>query len=205
MHVLNFFTLAGVTYYLQTYGYLVMFVLMVVEGPIVTYISAFAASQGLFNVYWVFTLSVVGNLISDITFFWVGRKGRGKNFLNKEGRLSMTLDRILSHLDQHPGKSIAIIKIVPGIPIPGVILTGKSKIKFSKFVFYALLVGIPYALFFTALGYYSGLTFSQFAKYMRIEEIVLLVLFVLFFFFKLNKISPKIANKLEKDLDKKNS
>ena len=198
--MINILAAANVVNYLQTYGYIVMFVLMFIEGPIVTYIASFIASQGFFHIYWVLLLSIIGSFLPDVFLFWIGRLGMGSKVLNKKGKLMAVLREILSHMDKHPGKSIAIIKMVPGVPVPGLILIGKTNIKFLKFVMYILMVGIPYALFFTALGYYSGLTFSQVSKYMRIEGIILIAILAAFLFFMVNKMSPKIAEKLEKDL-----
>lgn len=45
---------------------------MVVEGPIVTSIAAFAASLGYLDIYMILIISLLGNLIPDILLFFIG-------------------------------------------------------------------------------------------------------------------------------------
>jgi hypothetical protein len=43
---------------LSSGGYFLMFLIMIVEGSIVTYLSSFAAATGVFNIAVVFCLSI---------------------------------------------------------------------------------------------------------------------------------------------------
>ena len=59
--------------FLSEYGYWIAFPLMIIEGPIVTLIASFMASMGVFDVWFVLFLSVLGDLIADIIFYGIGR------------------------------------------------------------------------------------------------------------------------------------
>ncbi len=60
---------------IEVWGYPLMLVLMIVEGPIVTMTAAFLASLGIFNWLPVFLLSVLGDMVGDILLYGIGFYG----------------------------------------------------------------------------------------------------------------------------------
>jgi membrane protein DedA with SNARE-associated domain len=202
LHFIKSSNFAGVLQFLQTSGYGIMFLLMLVEGPIITYIAAFAASLGIFNIFYVFILSFFGNFIGDLFFFFIGRVSKEKtveNYENKHINPTM-MSRLKVYLERNPGKTIAVIKLTPFLPIPGLILTGASKINLKKFVYYSAFINILYSLVMIVLGFYSGVAFLTIAKYVKYAEYLIAgtVLFVIGLVFLVRFFSKKISNKLEK-------
>lgn len=187
--------------FLQTSGYGIMFLLMLLEGPIVAYIAAFSSSLGIFNIYYVFLLSFLGNQVGDLIFFFIGRVGKEKTIEEYEHRkLNETkLNKLKRYLERNPGKTIATIKLTPFLPIPGLILAGASKMKLKVFVFYSIVINLAYSSCMIFLGFYSGVAFLTMAKYIKYAEYVLggtiLLLIAIFFLVKL--LSKKISNKME--------
>ena len=184
-----------------SYGYFLMFILMIIEGPLITYISGFAASMGIFNVYYVFILSLLGNLISDLLWFSFGKFGN-KTFLNKYTS-NPKYDCILklkNNLENNTGRCIAIIKCIMPLAGPGLVMAGMSKISFKKFTLWALILGIPFAAIFTIAGYSSGITFSVFSKYLKIGSIAIVIAVIVFILLWLlfRKLSNKLENKIKK-------
>jgi membrane protein DedA with SNARE-associated domain len=57
-------------------GYTLMFMLMLIEGPVVTAAGAFAAAFSYFHLWIVFVLSILGNLIPDVVYYAMGYWGR---------------------------------------------------------------------------------------------------------------------------------
>src|SRR3989344_1763262 len=57
-------------------GYLLMGFAMFIGGPPVTSASAFAAAFGVFNIWLVFLVSIVSNLIPDAVWYAIGFWGR---------------------------------------------------------------------------------------------------------------------------------
>jgi membrane protein DedA with SNARE-associated domain len=191
---------AGALQFLQTSGYGIMLILMIIEGPIITYIASFAASLGIFNVFYVFIISFLGNFIGDLIFFYIGRiskEGAVEKYVHKsinETRMS----RLKMYLEKNPGKTIAVIKLTPFLPVPGLILTGASNIKFKKFVVYSVLVTMAYSLVMVLLGFYSGVAFLTIAKYVKYIEYLIggtvILITLLFFLFKF--LYKKIPNRI---------
>ncbi|MEK6945826.1 MAG: DedA family protein [Nanoarchaeota archaeon] len=188
--------------FIQTTGYSIMLILMIVEGPIVTYVAAFAASLDIFNIYYVFILSFLGNIIGDLVVFGIGRMGK-KVFIDKyvhkllrEGRIK----KIKDYLEKNPGRTIAAIKLTPTLPVPGIILAGASDIPLKKFVFYSALLSLAYSVLMTFLGFYSGVAFDSISKYVKYIEYIIggAILLAVIVYFLMRLISQKIANKIEK-------
>ncbi len=173
----------------QTYGYPLILILNILEGPIVTYFAAFAASIGVFNVYYVFILSLLGNFISDTAVFLLGRFGRktflAKFFLKPKYK---QLKKLRHHFENNMLISLSIVKLINPIATPGLAFAGMTNVSFKKFLVYVLLAGVPFAVLFTALGYYSGIAYNVFANYLKIGEIAIFIAFIIFilifFFYK---------------------
>jgi membrane protein DedA with SNARE-associated domain len=51
---------------LEQYGYVFLFLIAVGEGPIITIVGAFLASQGYFNVFAVYAVIASGDLTGDL-------------------------------------------------------------------------------------------------------------------------------------------
>ena len=200
MDLSNITSLNSALHIIQSHGYLIIFVIMIIEGPLITYFAAFAASLGLFNIYWVFVLSVLGNLVTDMVYFGIGKFGNiafiRKYIPKSKSRL---INKLAKYIEKNTGKTLALIKIIPPLPTPGLILAGMSKLSFRKFFFYALLIGIPYSLFFTFLGYYSGVAFSTFEHYFKLGEVIIgiLVVTILVFWFLFNRFAVKLIQKMK--------
>ncbi len=195
-------TTSGILYYLQTYGYLAMFILMIAESQIIVYISAFAASQGFFNIYAVSILAFLGTIIPDIILFSMGRRGiRFTRKLQKNKHIDF-VKRIVYYVEEKPLRSLSVIKLLPIIPWPGIILTGTTKISFKKFIILSSVISIFECGFFLVLGFYSGIALNVFARDLKFGSYALLLVFVVgaiaWFIFK--KTSEAIAKKLEKGM-----
>lgn len=188
--------------FLQVHGYFILLGLMFLEGPIVTYIAAFASSLGIFNAYSVWILSVFASTIFDLTWFFVGKYGGGTSvyryFINKIGREKMM--KIETFLIDNPAKTVAVIKLTPTLPIPGLILCGAIKVPFKKFFFYSSLVVIAYSSLLVTLGYYSGIAFDTASKYIKYGELLIVgtIIAIIVATIMARKISKKISSKIEK-------
>jgi len=66
-------TISTMLAHIPDQGYIIMLIAMTFEGPIVTTLAAFGASLGLFSIFIVFLLSVLGDIIADSFLFYVGR------------------------------------------------------------------------------------------------------------------------------------
>lgn len=174
---------------------------MLIEGPIITYIASFAASLGIFNIFYVFILSSLGNIIGDLVFFFIGRVSKEaavEKYVNKSNNPSR-MSKLRMYLEKNPGKTIAVIKLTPFLPIPGLMLAGASNMKLKKFITYSVIVTMIYSLFMVLLGFYSGVAFLTIAKYVKYIEYLIggtvVLITLVFFFFKF--VSKKVSSRIE--------
>ena len=186
---------------LQANGYAIMIPLMIFEGPVTTYVAAFAASLGLFKIYYVFILAFLAAMIGDLIFFNIGRIGK-RYVIDKyvaHWLKARRIKKIRRYLKENPGKTIATVKLTPSLPVPGIMLIGASDVPLGKFMLYSAVVSFFYALTMSLLGFYSGIYFTAVIRY--VKDIFYLVgaiaVLVVVLYFLLRDAEKLIRDKLE--------
>jgi membrane protein DedA with SNARE-associated domain len=166
---------------LQTYKYLILFPIVVIEGPIVTILAAFLSSLGYLNIFIVYIIVVIGDVAGDCIYYAVGRWG-GRNFIDRWGKYagvsSGDVLKLESHFIKHTKKTLILGKLTH--VFGGVILVaaGIAKIPLIEFIFYNLLPTLPKSLLLIIIGYHFGESYKQINKglgYLSILSVVLIV------------------------------
>lgn len=184
-------------------GYALMFLLMIIEGPAITAAGAFAAALGIFDVWIVLILSLLGNLIPDAIYYALGFWGR-EGIINKYGRYFKIdrewLEKLELNYSKHAGKTLMAVKLIPVLATPGLIAAGIAKIPLKKYVFWSLVVTIPSSLFYLIIGYYFGETYNSIIHYVKYGEYFLILFIIIFaiIFYGSRIISRKLSGKIEK-------
>ena len=184
-------------------GYLVVFLGMIIEGPLVTAVASFLASLGFFNVFVIFIMSIFGDIIGDFLQYEIGKFGGGrlveKNY-RKAGIKTKTFNKIKDNLKKHLGKTLTIIKFTPIFTTPGLMLLGSLKIPLRKFLFLSTLIAFPKNLFFVVVGFYFGVLFERIMGYFEVGQyiIIVFVVLILLSYFIFKKVSLKLASRIEK-------
>lgn len=192
---------------LQISSYFIILVLMIIEGPITTIAAASAASYGYFNIYIIFILAILGDLIGDLVHYFIGKVIREK-IIEKYGRFfkfkKEYIENIEKSLKNHLGKTLFVIKMTPPLSTPGLLLTGASKVNFKKFIFWSLIIALPKTIFFTFLGYYFGLAINSSLKYLKWGEygITAIIITTIVVYFLSKYINKKFVRKEIKELSK---
>ncbi|MBI2459416.1 MAG: VTT domain-containing protein [Parcubacteria group bacterium] len=182
------------------HGYLMIFVAIIIGGPIFISAAAFAAALGYFNVYFIFSLAFFGEITVDITLYLIGYSGRA-GLVKKFGHyFGLTAARILSLeklLSRHVWKALFIIKYSPIIPVPGFIIAGAARLEFKKFFYILFILSLPKAVFFTMIGYWFGRAYETFAGYFYYGQYLIVVVIILFIaaHYLFSHFSKKISEK----------
>ncbi len=169
--------------------YTLLFLLVVVEGPIATLIAAFLAAQGLLNVYFVGLDVICGDIVGDIGHYALGRWGR-KGFIDRWGKyIGLTpkrLKRLDSHFDAHSGKTVLLSKLAHGVGSVFLVGAGMSRMPFKKYLAYSAGGTIPKSILLILIGFYFGQTIQQLRKYFHtvaiwsfIAAILLVIVYLL--------------------------
>lgn len=166
----------GTVEWVLHHGYSLLFVLMLIEGPVVTAAGAFAAALNYFNIWIVFLLSILANLIPDAVYYAIGYWGRAQ-VLEKYGHyIGITPDRIalVEKLGkEHSGKSLIAIKLIPFLATPGLIIIGASRMDIKKYALWCTIIALPSSLIYLILGFYFGAAYSTFDHYLHIGGYVI--------------------------------
>src|SRR5476649_724403 len=143
---------------LEQYGYVFLFLIAVGEGPIITIVGAFLASQGYFNIFAVYGLVASGDLTGDLLYYAIGRFGRTKllgGFLNSLGMTGEHFLRLEDYVQQHGTKMLFLAKFTQAgfLVLPA---SGAGRMPLAKFVWYNVLGTLPKSLVLLLLGYFFG-------------------------------------------------
>lgn len=184
---------------LLKYKYQILLPIAIPEGPIIAVIAAFLAAQNVLNIYVVYIIIVLGDLIGDSIWYWVSRIG-GEGLLPKYGHfLKVTEEKIIKakqQLDKHFIKTMLFGKIT-NVPMLAIIIaSGVTKIDFKKFFLVVFFITIPKALVFVLIGFYFGKYYLIINKYMDnfssvVAGIFILSVLVYIIYFYLGKIKFK--------------
>jgi len=180
-----------VIHFLLKYGYPIIFLLVVYEGPIVTIIASFLAASGVFNVFILYPLVVVADLTGDIIWYYVGYFGREK-VINRWGRFLglpykriEKFEKINERFKNHQGKVLFTAKITHVIGFPFLIGAGIFKWDIKRFIWFNFLATLPKSLAWVLLGYYFGhasIIVSKYLKYGTFISAGVLILSILIYF-----------------------
>ncbi len=164
-------------------GYLLMFLVMLVEGPAVTATGALGAALGHFNVFIVFLLSFLANFLPDVLYYAIGRSS-GQWVLDKFGpRIGIPHDRrerAAVFISANLGKWLFFIKTIPLISPPGLAVMGALGVPIRRFIWWDALIVALTSLGFTLLGYYSGKGYDVLRQVTEYGAFLLLGIFLMF-------------------------
>ena len=188
------------------YGYALMFLAMMFEGPVITAAGSFGAALGYFDLRVIFLLSIAGNTVPDTIYYAIGFWGRHKLIDRYLKYLRIPEEKLLrlEHLyHTHVGKTIAMVKLIPMLGPPGLVAAGMAKVPLKKYFFWITAVTLPASLVFLMLGYYFGATFAKIAYYTDYATYAILAIGVIFLFawYIYKKFSGYIAKKIDRKKD----
>jgi|SRR3989344_880595 len=196
-------TFSAMVQWVLGHGYWIIFLAMLIEGPIVTAAAGFASALGYFNPFAIFGLSLAGDLVADIIYYAIGYWGR-INLIERFGhRFGLTTERMkhMEHLmHTHPIKTLLALKLTPIIPTPGLMLVGATKMDLRKFTIFSLLITLPKSIVFMIIGYFFGQQYDKLSGY--VTNGTYLILGALGLIIIINhiwgKFSARVGSKIEK-------
>lgn len=185
-------------------SYPIIFLGMIIEGPIITAVSSFAATLGYFSLQTIFILAILGDLVGDFIWYGLGyftRQTLIKKYGHFFGVSETRMEKIKYLLEKHPKKILFAIKLSPLMPVPGLIIVGSSKMSLKKFMPIISLIILPKVILFMFVGYFFGRFYDKISIYLNGSlyalGLILLAIFLLQYVYK------KGANLASEELEKK--
>ncbi len=145
------------------YRYWILFPLAFFEGPITGFIIGTLVALGYFNVFAAYGLLLLGDIIPDTAYYFIGRLGGEGTFVKKAllkvGIADGHMAAVRSLWFNHTGKTMFFSKLAYGLSTSFLISAGYIKLDFKKFLMYALPVTVLQYAVLMALGYYFGASY----------------------------------------------
>jgi len=177
---------------IEQHGYSIVFLGTIIGGEIVILAAVFLAALGMLNIYLVIILGMLGVVISDSFWYFIGTRIKGrlnqstKTFFPKryQYRIELFKDRFVEHY----AKFLVASKFVYGTRIVTLITSGYQKIPYRKFLMFNFIGSMIWIVIIVFLGYIMGFSWNYLAKYNEYSKYYvifgILILFMLRYIFK---------------------
>lgn len=141
----------------RTWGYLLLFLGMVLEGEVFLIASAMLARIGAFDFAEVISIAFAGVMIGDVFWYWVGiLLARFNGRFRVVHTAEKTVLLFLPSFHRKPFLSILLSKFIYGINHATLIFSGATRLKFSLFFQAELLSSTVWVAIYAIAGYLFG-------------------------------------------------
>jgi membrane protein DedA with SNARE-associated domain len=133
----------GVVTQVGSWNYLIIALLVAVEGPIVTLLGASASASGYLKTGYVLLAAAAGNVSADMIWYYLGYGGKIEWLLPYQRWLGIKprqMDHLQSQMHKHAPKILFFSKLSSGFMIPSLVAAGMAKVPLKKW-FPTLLFG----------------------------------------------------------------
>jgi membrane-associated protein len=185
-----------IIYLLTQYRYFVLFPLAIVEGPILAVVAGFLCINGFLNLFIVYPIIVLGDIIGDSVVYTFGRWG-APTFIKKMARgFGMKpgkINSVRAYFDANPNKTISLSKITLGIGVAGIYLAGNTKIPYERFIRICLVTSALQYIIYLGIGLLFGDAYKQIDHYLNFfAALTVTVTLVIVLFYITKSIRKKI-------------
>lgn len=182
---------------LQLWGYPIVFLSALLEaspffgilipGQTIVMIGGFYAKLDVLNIYYVIALSSLGAIFGDLIGYILGR-AYGYSFIRDYGKYFFFkkeyFDRTKELMNEHTGKTIIIGRFNSITRAFAPFVAGSSKVPYRKFIFYNIVGGISWGVFFSLVGYIFGKAYKVASRYINGALIIFFIaaIFIIYFY-----------------------
>ena len=174
--------MVAITAWLTTYGYLAVFLLVAIEGPIVTIIAGSLASINVLNLYVALVVIIIGDLFADTIYYLIGRFSRHRSVEKIGTFLGFTPERtqkLESHFHQNAGRTLLLGKISHGLGGIFLVAAGMAKVPYPKFLWFNFIATVIKSIILILVGYYFGRAIVELNKGISYISIAVLAIAIL--------------------------
>ena len=164
------------------HGLAVLAPIAVLEGPIVTVIAAWLASQNMFSVWSVAIIVILADLVGDLGLYALGRWGLNRMPKKWRDKLGLSRARLVSaarHFQNKGVKTLVFGKLTHSAGAPVLVAAGVARMNVWVFMLTNLIATIPKSLAFVALGYWLGSHIGKIDSWLSKGSLILLVVIAL--------------------------
>ena len=156
-------TVDSLVHVMQNYGLWLVGPMAIIEGPIVTVISAYLAKLGYMTLPGVYLVCVAGDLIGDAMYYWIGRAGPKllpERWLIKLGINAARQMALEGHFAEKGGRTLLLGKWTHSMGLPIMLASGAARMNFSTYMGYNVIGTIPKTAVFVGVGWFLGSAYT---------------------------------------------
>jgi membrane protein DedA with SNARE-associated domain len=141
--------------FLDTYGYLAVFVGAFLEGETILGLAGLAAHRGYLDFYTVAVVALLAGFLGDQFYFFLGRF-KGQKILMRFPLAHERAHRFDAMLSRWHAPLIIAIRFMYGFRIMGPVLLGMGRVPAWKFVVFNFIGAAIWAPLIAGIGYFCG-------------------------------------------------
>lgn len=142
-------------YVIDHYGYLAILIGTFLEGETILILGGVAAKLGYLHLPWVMLSALIGTLLGDQLFFFLGRY-HGKSFLDKHPAWQDRTTVVTQMLERHRIPVIIGFRFLYGLRTATPFVIGMSRIAITEFLVLNIIGAALWATVIGLLGYAFG-------------------------------------------------
>ena len=159
---------------LITYKYLLIIPLAIIEGPIVSVICGFLITLGFFNPFIIFIIMIVGDIIGDGMYYYIGYSG-GK--LLRYFKISEAkIEKAKKYFHENHHKAIILSKLIHGVGFTGLVAAGVLHMPYKRFFKACIIVSIIQSIVMLTIGIAFGHAYTIVGKLLNFYSAIASVL-----------------------------
>jgi membrane protein DedA with SNARE-associated domain len=144
---------------LQAHPYLLLFPLVLLEGPIATVGAGLLVATGVMEWRAAYAIAVAADLAGDSLYYALGRGARRPGVGGLLSRLGLTPERLATmeaSFSGKAGRAILGAKVVDAAAVPVFVAAGLAKVGYGRFFGWTAAATVPKAALLMVLGYFAG-------------------------------------------------
>jgi len=180
-----------VTHLLESYGLVILFLLVAVESAgvplpgetiLVTAAVLSTPEHHHFSLAWVIVVAALGAIVGDNVGYWIGRAA-GRRLIERWDFVHRYADRALPpaerFFERHGPKAVFLARFVSFLRVTAAWIAGISKMTWWRFLLWNAAGGIVWAVLVAVLAYEFGKAATEaIARYGLYAAVVIVVLLV---------------------------
>ncbi|MFA6495236.1 MAG: DedA family protein [Candidatus Paceibacterota bacterium] len=177
--------LPGFLSFLAAYKYLLIFLGVFFEGPIIMMAGGFLVRTGALPLLLVYGVLMAGDLSADICWYWLGRWG-GERIIRTFGNLLGTTVELFENIEKlfkrHDVKILFISKLTTGFgfAVVTLIAAGAAKVPFRRYLITNGIGEFVWTGFLMGVGYVFGNAYVGIADATtRITTLIVAIVFLI--------------------------
>lgn len=181
-------------HFMETYGYLAMFICMVLENAnipipseVILGFAGYLIAQGIFDMHTTMIVGIAAGVVGSIISYWMGEYG-GRPLLLKYGKYiffnEKKFDMAEKLFNKYGGLAVFIGRLLPGVRTFISFPAGMARYPMVPFIIWTILGTVPWTILLVYLGHILGAHWEDVIQYNHIFlEVVIVVFLVLAAFF----------------------